>query len=230
MLGELEEGDILPAESALLERFDVSRPTLREALRVLEAESLIVIQRGARGGCRVRGLDVANVAGQFGLLLQHANARIEDVHRARAVVEPGAAREVALLKSRDAAVAALSEILSLEVEATERGEFELRARLSLRFHERVIELAGNHTLTLFTRMIHDIVERHFEVFSRSGTPEASAKARASRAESKTHQQLIELIEAGDPDGAETLWRRHLEGACGVLFRYSDNRALIDLLG
>ena len=50
--GELVENDALPSESALMQRFGVSRPTLREAFRVLESESLISVRRGAHGGAR----------------------------------------------------------------------------------------------------------------------------------------------------------------------------------
>ena len=52
--GELAEGEALPSESALMAEFAVSRPTLREAFRVLESESLISVRRGARGGARVQ--------------------------------------------------------------------------------------------------------------------------------------------------------------------------------
>ena len=48
--GELKEGDKLPAESTLIEALGVSRPTMREAFRILEVESLITVSRGARGG------------------------------------------------------------------------------------------------------------------------------------------------------------------------------------
>ena len=55
--GELAQGDALPTESDLMVRFGVSRPTLREAFRVLESENLIAIRRGARGGARVQPPD-----------------------------------------------------------------------------------------------------------------------------------------------------------------------------
>jgi len=48
--GELKEGDNLPPEAQIIEEFAVSRPTLREAFRILESEKLISVSRGARGG------------------------------------------------------------------------------------------------------------------------------------------------------------------------------------
>src|SRR5690606_27941135 len=66
--GELREGDALPTEGELMKEFGVSRPTLREALRVLEAESLISVHRGSRGGARVR-VPQSNVAADYAGLL-----------------------------------------------------------------------------------------------------------------------------------------------------------------
>lgn len=52
--GELRADDALPPETELMSQFGISRPTLREALRILEAEGLVAIRRGARGGARVQ--------------------------------------------------------------------------------------------------------------------------------------------------------------------------------
>jgi DNA-binding FadR family transcriptional regulator len=51
--GELPEGTMLPSEHDLIRQFGVSRPTLREAIRVLESEQLLEITRGLHGGARV---------------------------------------------------------------------------------------------------------------------------------------------------------------------------------
>ena len=86
--GQLKEGDALPHESVLMETFAVSRPTLREAFRVLESEQLIRVRRGAHGGARVHVPD-SDVAARFtGFVLQHRGATVADVLEARALIEP----------------------------------------------------------------------------------------------------------------------------------------------
>jgi len=95
VLGELKEGDQLPPESVLMEQFGVSRPTLREAFRILEAEGAITVRRGVRGGARVQAPDSSVAARQVGLLLQYRGALLSDVYEVRAVLEPAAARMTA---------------------------------------------------------------------------------------------------------------------------------------
>src|ERR1700728_587121 len=94
--GELITGQTLPSEGALMEMFSVSRPTLREAFRILETESLINVRRGARGGARVVAPDIAVAARYVGLLLQVQGATINDVYEARMISEPPCARLFAL--------------------------------------------------------------------------------------------------------------------------------------
>src|SRR5690349_15630482 len=85
--GQLAEGDSLPGEAELMAEFAVSRPTLREAFRVLESESLITIRRGARGGARVHVPDGGVVARYAGLILEYRSATLQDVYTARTVIE-----------------------------------------------------------------------------------------------------------------------------------------------
>ena len=99
VLGELSEGDQLPSESVLMEQFGVSRPTLREAFRILEAEGAITVRRGVRGGARVQVPDISVAARHVGLLLQYRGALLSDVYEVRAVLDrprpgwqPGGAR------------------------------------------------------------------------------------------------------------------------------------------
>src|SRR4051794_7135593 len=94
--GQLREGDFLPNEAALMERFGVSRPTLREAFRIMESESLIELRRGSRTGARVTIPGAAAVARPAGLQLQLGGATLADVYVARSAIEPAAVRLLAL--------------------------------------------------------------------------------------------------------------------------------------
>src|SRR4051794_2911660 len=78
----LSAGDALPNETALMEVYDVSRPTLREALRILESEGLVSVKRGAHGGARVHLPDVSIAAKYAALLLQVRGTTIADVFEA----------------------------------------------------------------------------------------------------------------------------------------------------
>ena len=100
VLGQLNEGDALPPETALMEDFGVSRPTLREAFRILESEGLITVRRGAKGGARVQVPSTDVVARNAGLVLQHRGATVADVLDARVIVEAPAARMVATRRDR----------------------------------------------------------------------------------------------------------------------------------
>jgi GntR family transcriptional regulator, transcriptional repressor for pyruvate dehydrogenase complex len=86
--GQLKDGDYLPNEAELMAHFGVSRPTLREAVRVLESERLVEVRRGSRTGARVRVPGPEIVARPAGLLLELSGATIADVITARSGIEP----------------------------------------------------------------------------------------------------------------------------------------------
>src|SRR5438445_11947364 len=92
--GELSDGDSLGREPELVERFGVSRPSLREALRILEAEGLISVVRGMRGGVIVHEPDERMTARTAALVLQARKVSLADVHAARSLLEPTAVRVV----------------------------------------------------------------------------------------------------------------------------------------
>src|SRR3954454_17608475 len=93
--GQLKDGDFLPHEADLITHFQVSRPTLREAVRVLESERLVEVRRGSRTGAKVRVPGPEIVARPAGLLLELSGATIADVMVARSGIEPLAVRLLA---------------------------------------------------------------------------------------------------------------------------------------
>jgi GntR family transcriptional regulator, transcriptional repressor for pyruvate dehydrogenase complex len=221
--GELAEGDALPPESELMRQFAVSRPTLREAFRVLESESLLTIQRGAQGGPRVQ-YPRREVAGRYaGFLLEYAGATLRDVYDARAGLEVPSVGRLA----RDRTEADLATLAAaVDRQDTAEGDQEQAIRLYSEFHLLVVRLAGNQTVSLLTEMLYHIIE----VGNTTLQSDARAAAdRARRTADKTHRRLVEYIEARDQRGAEDLWRRHLREAEGYLLGDDVVSTVFDLL-
>jgi GntR family transcriptional regulator, transcriptional repressor for pyruvate dehydrogenase complex len=222
--GELREGDALPSEGALMERFRISRPTLREAFRVLEHEGLIVVRRGARGGARVQVPDPDAAARHAGLVLQYRQATLADVFEARTIVEPPAAAMLAARRDR----VAISRQLAQAV-ASERAAAPASWQDPV-FHRLVVSLTGNETLTLLTNMLEYISEAAGRESERAKPPSAHQVELAHRA----HERLVALIRAGDGAEAERHWRRHLVEVGVVLRRLQGSRAtvldVLDVLG
>src|SRR5207342_3506893 len=112
--GELSEGDSLGHEPELVERFGVSRPSLREALRILEAEGLITVVRGVLGGVVVHEPDERMTARAAALVLQARNVPLADVFEARSLLEPLAARAIATKRNRRAALKELRTLVAAQ--------------------------------------------------------------------------------------------------------------------
>src|SRR6202167_5772713 len=142
--GELAQGDALPTESDLMVRFGVSRPTLREAFRVLESENLIAIRRGARGGARVQppGREVAARYAAF--TLEYRGVTLRDVYDARVALEVPSVGKLARNRTEDD-LAALTEALDRQESVS--SDIYQSIRLHGDFHTLMVRLAGNQTLT-----------------------------------------------------------------------------------
>jgi len=202
--GALEEGDLLGTEAELILRFAVSRPTLREALKMLEAEGLISIVRGVLGGVAVHRPDRRMTARAAALVLQSRSVDLADVFDASAIIEPAAARSVALSRSRTRAVKRLREVIAQEKRALDDLVAFTNAQVA--FHEEIIAHAGNRTLTIVSEMLNEVIARAIEdVIVQSQHQGVTARRGAIRA----HEILIQLIEAGEGDAAQAHWNSHM---------------------
>jgi DNA-binding FadR family transcriptional regulator len=210
--GQLKEGDFLPNEAELMTHFGVSRPTLREAVRVLESERLVEVRRGSRTGARVRVPGPEIVARPAGLLLELSGATIADVMVARAGIEPIAVRLLAEA-ANPAAYDELDEMLVQDVRVGwESGRL---AEVTGEFHRRVVELSGNATLTIIAGMLHEITVRHTAFVMKEGRKVSKADYDKL---TKSYRRLITLLRSGDGAAAEAHWRKHLDTARPLLLK------------
>lgn len=221
--GEIDEGTMLPPESELMERFGVSRPTLREAYRVLESESLIQVERGVRGGARVHRPRRQTLARYAGLILEYEGVTLKDIYDARITIETPMV--IALATKRDPKV--ISELEAI-VERESRLDAGADAVHQLTdFHAAIARLSGNKTLQMINEMLHHIIETG----NQSLQPTVGDRAeRAVRRSAKTHRMLLDHIKAGEAELAGELWSRHLRKAEEYLFTGVELSTPVALLG
>jgi DNA-binding FadR family transcriptional regulator len=225
--GELRTGDSLPSEAQLIEDFQVSRPTIREAIRILESEGLISVSRGARGGARVTQPDSDMVARAAGVALQTRGATFQDVYEARMLIEPPAARLAAEQRPKEA-----SAVLRAHVEQ----EFELTkdsvaiTQAIADFHRILMEECGNASLGIVALALKGVFEKAL-LTSQSMRPPVDLPERQKqlRFGLKSHQKLVDLIEAGDGVGAEAHWKLHMVNAGKVWLSELGSKSVIEIL-
>ncbi|SEG88516.1 DNA-binding transcriptional regulator, FadR family [Thermomonospora echinospora] len=226
--GRWRAGETLPSEAVLMERFGVSRPTLREAFRILEAESLLNVRRGSNGGPQVCTPDIAVGARYVGVLLQVSGTTIADVLEARLTLEPPAA---ALLAARrtDQDLRDLGDCVDDFERVLEEGGDGLDAgvwvSLTQRFHDLVLERSGNQTLAVQVGVLWEVVTRHVSVAVHGfASPLRPAEIRQLAGSCR---RLISLVEARDAAGAERHWREHMQTEARLLLR--DDLAAVTVL-
>ncbi|MWA02388.1 FCD domain-containing protein [Actinomadura sp. LD22] len=224
--GELRDGDWLPTEPELIERFGVSRPTLREAFRLLEADSLVRVRRGPPGGARVSVPGPEAAAPIFSLLLALQETTVEDVYAARMVIEPPAARLLAE-EGSDAGHDALAAELE-KVEAAVGGPF---GAATVRFHKRIVELSGNRTLSTMVTLLGEIMSRQIAAAYDETPRQGAALQEGNRLALRSYKRLVELVRRRDGAGAERHWAAHMRRAQEHLFEDpgAGRRQIIDIL-
>lgn len=221
---EFQPGQALPNETDLMALYGVSRAVIREALRILESESLIEVKRGAGGGARVRQPHIGIAARPTALLLQMEGATLEDLFDARAVLEPAAVRRIGDLKPKDA-VARLRQRHAEEMAAM--GDINAYSHAATLFHEEIIELAQNKALAVMGRLLLDIVETHHRMTLTALNGQSDAIA--CEAVDQWHGPLIDLLEAGEVDRAVAHWEDHLKRAGSLALAGLGPATVLDLL-
>ena len=221
--GELEDGDFLPYEADLMAHFRVSRPTLREAVRVLESDRLVEVRRGSRTGARVRVPGPEIVARPAALLLAISGTTLGDVMTARIGIEPYAVR----LLADTAPEVAHDELRRLVQAIPAARESGTLAQATAEFHRRMVELSGNATLAMIAGTVHDISERHTSAAilrAQNGIPKAQYTKLL-----RSYDRLIDLVSERKGAEAESHWRRHMENASAALLKGYERTKVRDVM-
>lgn len=203
--GQLKPGDRLPSERALLERYDVARPTMRGALRLLESDGLVSIERGMKGGARVTEPDITPLARRVGLHLQLRGTDLQELIAAQAVIQPGV---VALAAGAHDA----EDIAHLRAAADQAGtattvEGFLDAVAD--FTDALLRSAHNEALTLYAELTGALLHEGLGAYVAELHIGFDLIEEAMTASVHRFHLLVDLIEQGDAVGAEASWREYL---------------------
>lgn len=222
--GDLQDGELLPKEEELRERYPASKPSFREAMRILEAEGLITIRRGNVGGAVVHRPSASNVAYTLAMVLATRDAGIADVARALRECEPACAALCA--ERRDRRRSVVPRLRKIQRQSKrDIGDLVFATTISRQFHEALVQSCGNESLIIMVGALEAIWSSHETGWAYRVLDSESVPLEERRAAFTVHDEIIELIDAGDSDRVRELSAAHLE----VAQRYprTDGNGVID---
>ncbi|WP_228386472.1 FadR/GntR family transcriptional regulator [Ornithinicoccus halotolerans] len=209
--GRLRPGDRLPGERQLSELLQVSRPSVREALRTLQAMEIVRTRPGAgpSSGLIVSAEPNRALTDLLGLHVALSSYSVVDVLTVRMVLEMESVRrlatrvqEVDLSPVREA----LEEMARPDIDRKTFHEFDTE------FHVELARGSKNVLLADLMAALKEAVRRPMDS-AFEGDPDW---AEHSQGLLREHQQILDAVSRGDADGAAELMRHHIEGFYSVL--------------
>jgi GntR family transcriptional repressor for pyruvate dehydrogenase complex len=205
---DLKTGARLPSEAEMIAQFAVSKGTVREAMRILEAQGLIVTRTGPGGGSFVGRVSAERAKALLANYFYFEELSIADIYQLRKLLEPELAAGMAGRLSPDQ-LAALRDLATRYDRPAQSPEEERDQHVtSLRFHETLAGFGGNPLLafcvSFMARMLSDLT-----VYRRLYEPHNEELWSRGR----RHQiDLVDALERGDGEAARAIMRSHMEGA------------------
>jgi DNA-binding FadR family transcriptional regulator len=217
LAGRIETGQTLPSERELKEMFQISRGTLREALRVLEQKGLIEIRLGVGGGSVVKSVDAARVTESLGLLIRSQKVSLQHLAEFREGVEGSMAAQAAERRSA-ADIRRLKELLAEARACVQAGRRRRDDFLEAdkQIHMTIAATTQNPIYQSVLASIHDNIHRYYDRF-------LSMEERELKENFQDLCDLVDAIDKGNPDDARRLARGHVQRFNG----YMQHRAQLE---
>jgi DNA-binding FadR family transcriptional regulator len=192
---------VVVSEGALIERFGVSRPTVREAVRILVSEGLATVARGPNAGITLRPPDAETAALLAWRIMAAQGVAVEEVLRLRAALETEMLRQIIVQRDRGRLTA-----LKAAFEA-ESERFEESGDIVAEGIHEVLLAPTDPVLAVPFAALRDIVVGEASAVSITGaTPATRLNFRRAHA---VHGDVVALAESGDAERACDLWHRHV---------------------
>jgi GntR family transcriptional repressor for pyruvate dehydrogenase complex len=208
--GDVGDGELLPRQEILLEEFEVGLPSLREAMRILETEGLVSVQRGNVGGAVVHRPSHGSAAFILGLVLQSEGVELADLAIALRVVEPACAAMCAANPARRRISSQLRDVVTEMEQLVEEGGPAF-TRSSRTFHDQLAQLCGNTTLREVVGTLEALWSNYEAQWAHARTKRGNyPELRFRRRDIADHLAIADAIHNGDTAAAEELSRLHMD--------------------
>jgi len=210
--GELADGSMLPKQDDLLAEFRVSPPSIREALRILETEGLITVQRGNVGGAVVHRPQPNKTAYMLAMVLQSRAVDLLDVQTAMRHLEPVCVAACAMRPDRETTI--LPQLkANIDASRANIDNADIYIGLARQFHVEIVVGCGNETMSLIIGALEQLWSAQVDKMARKPAQHGAFADRAIRlATLKDHEKIYRLIAKGDSAGAERAARDHYSEA------------------
>ncbi|MTJ05196.1 MAG: FadR family transcriptional regulator [Sediminimonas qiaohouensis] len=210
----LQAGDRLPGEADLIERFGMSKGTIREAMRILEAQGLIKTRTGPGGGSFVHEVSRQRAKALLGNFFYFKNLTVGDIYQLRLALEPELSASLAgklgedILQELEANIAVYSESAKTLEEEREQHV------ASLRFHAILAEQSDNPLLSFVIDFMVNLLT-DLTVYRRLYSPPNAVLWQ----EGRDHQQrLVSALRTGNADEARAIMTDHMKTAWTLMHR------------
>ncbi len=195
--GKFKAGDQLPSERELADIFKVSRTSVREALRTLETEGLVVSRTG--NGNFVADLPIESLVTPLATLLIEEKNALADIFEMRKLIEPHIAA-LAAERATQRDIEQMKKILEKQRDQVDLGATGVEA--DAEFHFSIGQATQNHAL-------EKLVSRLMDVLSHSREESLQTPGR-SRVSIDSHYKILSAIEAHDKKRAREAMLHHIE--------------------
>jgi DNA-binding FadR family transcriptional regulator len=199
----------LPKQNHLIEEYGVSAPSLREALRILEAEGLITVRRGKLGGAYIHPPSWSSAAYALGLSLQGQGVLVSDLAAAIQELEPQCAASCAERADRlETVVPALEQ--NIESSEMALGDGRRFTSIARGFHHVFVDSAQNQTLRLVVRSLVAVWSIQEEAWANTMEGEGRyPDVDQQRAVLTAHRRIARLVTRGEATKVAEVARAHL---------------------
>jgi GntR family transcriptional repressor for pyruvate dehydrogenase complex len=198
IVDEFADGEHIGSAEDLMDRFQVSGPTLRQAMRVLEAEGLVKVRRGNSGGFFASTPSIDVVSRSASALLRRQGAQPADLIYMAQLIGPEVAGRAANNPDKAARQKLADQVNEAWADGTD-ATIENAVNAAVGFAQIMGELSGSPSLALFSAVLSDLVVDLQSEVAQATPPEVLR--RYARKIHAGHKRLARAIAKGDADAA-----------------------------